>query len=46
MEKSSKVLGKKFSLEPESNQWPKDLCNITSTVLRSTNWAIEGDTYI
>ena len=31
----------KISLEPDSNQWPKDYCE-TATVLRSTNWAIEG----
>ena len=34
---------KNKSLEPDSNQWPKDICNcFASTVLRSTNWAIEG----
>ena len=32
---------KKNSFEPDSNQRPKDVF-ITSTVLRSTNWAIEG----
>ena len=32
---------KKNSFEPDSNQRPKDAF-ITSTVLRSTNWAIEG----
>ena len=31
----------KDSFEPESNQRPKDV-NYASTVLRSTNWAIEG----
>ena len=31
----------KDSLEPDSNQRPKDI-NYASTVLRSTNWAIEG----
>ena len=31
----------KDSFEPHSNQRPKDI-NYTSTVLRSTNWAIEG----
>ena len=36
-----KVNGKKNSFEPDSNQRPKDDF-ITSTVLRSTNWAIEG----
>ena len=34
--------GKKISLEPDLNQWPKDVCNLSFTVLRSTNWAIEG----
>ena len=34
---------KKKSFEPDSNQRPKD-DNINSTVLRSTNWAIEGAT--
>ena len=34
---------KKESFEPDSNQRPKD-DNINSTVLRSTNWAIEGVT--
>ena len=33
---------KKISLEPDLNQWPKDICILSSTVLRSTNWAIEG----
>ena len=33
----------KKSFEPDSNQRPKD-DNINSTVLRSTNWAIEGAT--
>ena len=32
---------KKNSFEPDSNQRPKDDF-INSTVLRSTNWAIEG----
>ena len=33
----------KSSLEPDLNQWPKDISiYITATVLRSTNWAIEG----
>ena len=36
---------KKKSFEPDSNQRPKD-DNINSTVLRSTNWAIEGATSI
>ena len=31
----------KDSFEPDSNQRPKDINN-ASTVLRSTNWAIEG----
>ena len=31
----------KDSFEPDSNQRPKDI-NYASTVLRSTNWAIEG----
>ena len=31
----------KDSFEPDSNQRPKDV-NYFSTVLRSTNWAIEG----
>ena len=31
----------KDSFEPDSNQRPKDI-NSSSTVLRSTNWAIEG----
>ena len=31
----------KDSFEPDSKQRPKDI-NYTSTVLRSTNWAIEG----
>ena len=31
----------KDSFEPDSNQRPKDV-NYASTVLRSTNWAIEG----
>ena len=30
-----------YSFEPDSNQWPKDAL-LHSTVLRSTNWAIEG----
>ena len=29
------------SFEPDSNQRPKD-DNLAATVLRSTNWAIEG----
>ncbi len=29
------------SFEPDSNQRPKDY-SVSSTVLRSTNWAIEG----
>ncbi len=33
---------KKESREPESNQWPKDYSFDTSTVFRSTNWAIAG----
>ena len=32
---------KRNSFEPDLNQRPKDV-NFTSTVLRSTNWAIEG----
>ena len=32
---------RKYSFEPDSNQRPKDY-NVTTTVLRSTNWAIEG----
>ena len=32
---------KKKSFEPDSNQWPMDYCS-TTTVHRSTNWAIEG----
>ena len=32
---------RKYSFEPDSNQRPKDY-NVTATVLRSTNWAIEG----
>ena len=36
---------KKKSFEPDSNQRPKDN-NLHSTVLRSTNWAIEGATKI
>ena len=36
---------KKKSFEPDSNQRPKD-DYINSTVLRSTNWAIEGATKI
>ena len=36
-----KITEKKNSFEPDSNQRPKDDF-ITSTVLRSTNWAIEG----
>ena len=32
---------KNLSFEPESNQRPKDII-AHSTVLRSTNWAIEG----
>ena len=39
---TKKVNGKKKnSFEPDSNQRPKDDF-ITTTVLRSTNWAIEG----
>ena len=34
---------KKLSFEPDSNQRPKDDM-LTTTVLRSTNWAIEGIT--
>ena len=30
-----------MSFEPDLNQRPKDI-NSSSTVLRSTNWAIEG----
>ena len=30
------------SFEPDSNQRPKDFSSDASTVLRSTNWAIEG----
>ncbi len=36
---------KPISFEPELNQRPK-IANISSTVLRSTNWAIEGLEYI
>ena len=32
---------RKYSFGPDSNQRPKDY-NVTATVLRSTNWAIEG----
>ena len=34
-----------MSFEPDSNQRPKNDF-IQSTVLRSTNWAIEGDTFL
>ena len=40
-EKGFREEKKKYSFEPDSNQRPKDY-NITTTVLRSTNWAIEG----
>ena len=33
---------KSLSFEPELNQRPKDTCHWQPTVLRSTNWAIEG----
>ena len=33
-----------MSFEPDSNQRPKDDF-MHSTVLRSTNWAIEGNTF-
>ena len=34
---------KEMSTEPDLNQWPKDLrIWLTTTVLRSTNWAIGG----
>ena len=37
------TISSKKSLEPDSNQWPKDICPyFSTTVLRSTNWAIEG----
>ena len=39
-----KNVRKLLSFEPDSNQRPKD-ANLTSTVLRSTNWAIEGHSY-
>ena len=32
---------KKVSVEPDSNQWPRDNC-WASTVSRSANWAIDG----
>ena len=35
---------RKMSFEPDLNQRPKDICHLSCTVLRSTNWAIEGDT--
>ena len=38
-----KKLTTKISFEPDSNQRPKDTFSY-STVLRSTNWAIEGTT--
>ena len=34
-----------MSFEPDSNQRPKDDFTL-STVLRSTNWAIEGSTSV
>ena len=34
----------KYSFEPDLNQRPKD-SKWSTTVLRSTNWAIEGDAY-
>ena len=33
---------KQKSRETDSNQWPKDNSSNTTTVLRSTNWAIAG----
>ena len=32
---------KKVSVQPDSNQWPRDNC-LASTVSRSANWAIDG----
>ena len=42
MSKKVNILKKKYSFEPESNQRPKDVWSWYTTVLRSTNWAIEG----
>ena len=38
-----KIVLEKTSFEPDLNQRPKDII-AKSTVLRSTNWAIEGTT--
>ena len=38
-----KIVLEKTSFEPDLNQRPKDII-ANSTVLRSTNWAIEGTT--
>ena len=38
---NEQIKKKTFSVEPDLNQWPKD-AHDTTTVLRSTNWAIDG----
>ena len=42
LDERTKKESKRESREPESNQWPKDYSWHTSTVFRSTNWAIAG----
>ena len=45
MIKKHLIKKKKVSFEPDLNQRPKDI-DFTSTVLRSTNWAIEGKSIV